>query len=193
MFYDGYQETITQEEFNSYPEEYRKPECVTTMYLNIIVPYGNNLETEYKNFKITKSGSGLINVGITLNWKKEPKNRSYDVMGAYLEGVSRVGEVITKLVYNNGNYTSNELKSWSNGFGVSIKLPASGSNINVTQSFVTSLGGTIYASYQHSTSNITLANSKSYTIGKTGLGNVFIFSNGLGSKFDAMSGISINV
>ena len=96
-------------------------------------------------------------------------------MGAYFEGVNREGEIVTKLNYNGGSYTSN------------------GTNIKLTQSYKTSSGGTIYASYQHSTSTISLADSKNYTIGKNGLGNVFIFSNGLGSKFDAMRGISINV
>lgn len=193
MFYEGYQETITQEELELYPKEYRKKELVITQYLEEIVPIAANLETEYKSFKITKSGVGQINIGVTLEWKKAPKNRSYDVMGAYFEGVNREGEIVTKLNYNGGSYTSNELKNWNHGFGISIKLPSNGTNIKLTQSYKTSSGGTIYASYQHSTSTISLADSKNYTIGKNGLGNVFIFSNGLGSKFEAMRGISINV
>ena len=72
-------------------------------------------------------------------------------------------------------------------------MPSSGSNIIVSQSFSTTLGGTVYASYQHATSSISLASSKYYTISKSGYGKVFSFYNNMSSKYDGMGGVYIDV
>lgn len=193
MFYDGYQDLITQEEFNTYNEAEMKAENVETKYLNSVSPLSTLHETPAKQLKISKSVSSTSKISVVLTWKGTPKVKSYDVIGSYLEGVSSIGNVITRLSYSSGSYDSNEIKSFNNGFGVSIKLPSSGSNIIVSQSFNTTLGGTVYASYQHATSSISLASSKYYTISKSGYGKVFSFYNNMSSKYDGMGGVYIDV
>ena len=194
MFYDGYQELVTQEEFNTYNEEEMNAENVETKYLDFISPLSTLHETAAKQLKISKSTAlPIAKISVVLTWKGTPKIKSYDVMETYLEGVSLVGNVITRVSYSGGSYDSNEIKSFNNGFGVSIKLPSSGNSIIVSQSFNTTLGGTVYASYQHATSNISLASSKYYTISKSGYGKVFSFYNNMSSKFDGMGGVYIDV
>ncbi len=197
MFYEGYQDLVTQQEFDSYSEIEMNPNIVNTKYFitqPLIQPFSTSISTTAKTLKIsTSSSSTRAYVGVTATWKNDPNVRSYDLMGAYLSGVNLIGSVTTRVSYSSGSTGSNEIKNFDNGFGVSIKLPSSGSNVVVSQSFSTTFGGTIYASYQHATSYISLANSKCYTIGKNGYGNVFVFNNGMGSKFDAMTGVNISV
>ncbi len=57
----------------------------------------------------------------------------------------------------------------------------------------TESGGSVYASYQHSASNISLQTSSYYTMGAGGYGNVFLFYGGAGSYFDGMGGVSITL
>ena len=57
--------------------------------------------------------------------------------------------------------------------------------------FTYSGSGTIYASYQHAKTNVTLATSKKYTIAQGGYGNVLLFDNNVQIKYDNMTGVSI--
>lgn len=197
IFYEGYQDLVTQQEFDSYPKTVMNPNKVNSKYLNIksmIQPFSTSVNDTDKTLKIsTSSSSTIVYAGVTATWKVNPNVRSYDVIGAYLSGIKQIGSVTTRLSYSSGSTESNEIQVFDNGFGVSAKLPSSGNNIVVSQSFSTTVGGTIYASYQHATSYISLANSKCYTIGKKGYGNVFVFNSGMESKFDAMAGVDIDV
>ena len=79
------------------------------------------------------------------------------------------------------------------GFGVSIGLPKYGSSMIINQTYRVNKGGTIYASYQHAKSTISLANSKNYTLSHAGFGGVFKFSGVAVNIYDQMSGVSIIV
>lgn len=74
-----------------------------------------------------------------------------------------------------------------------MKLPTGGNNMVVSQYFRVETGGTVYGSYQHATANISLANSKKYTISRTGYGGVFLFNSPVRSYYDAMGGVNISV
>lgn len=51
----------------------------------------------------------------------------------------------------------------------------------------------IYGTYQHATSNVSLSSIvNKYTFSSNGLGSVISFSNGMGSYYDAMQGVSMN-
>ena len=194
MFYDGYQDFITQEEFNSYEGLEMKKEDVKVKYFNEIMPLSTIHETTAKQLKIsTSKSSSFAKVAVVLTWKNNPTVRSYDLMGAYLEDIELHGNVTTKVSYSNSTFNSNEIQNFYNGFGVSIKLPSTGNNIVVSQSFETTLGGTIYASYQHATSNISLATSKKYSVSLSGYGNVFLFDTSVKNYFDQMGGVDIDV
>lgn len=63
----------------------------------------------------------------------------------------------------------------------------------LNQDYDVSKGGTVYASYQHATSNTTLATSQNYTFSLTGYGRVFLFYNSARNIYDAMNGVDISV
>lgn len=190
FFYEGYQKLVTKEEFASYDKESMKAELVESNYSNLIMPFDATHNTTNKTLKISNNGS---RISLVATWKNDPKVRSYDVIGVYLDRPSFTGNLKTSLSYSSGSYSSNEKNGFYNGFGVSIKLPSSGSNIIISQSFSYSGSGTVYGSYQHAKSNVTLAQSKKYTIDRNGYGGVFSFYDGMASIYDAMGGVSIDV
>ena len=69
-----------------------------------------------------------------------------------------------------------------------MKLPGSGSNIVFNQTFTVSGSGRVYASYQHAKSSVSQADSKSFSISSSGLGNVFYFSSlNIRNKYDTLN------
>lgn len=49
---------------------------------------------------------------------------------------------------------------------------------------------TVYGTYQHATSDLTLSQSQNYTFSSSGLGSVLKFANSVSSKYDGMKGVS---
>lgn len=195
MYWDGYQNTMTQEEYNvfnngGYFENKIEENIIYDYNENSIM--GDTHSTANKTLKITKSCSSNCIMAVTATWINNPTIRSYDVMGVRLSNVSLIGTVTTKAVTNSGtNYASNT-QTFSNGFGASTLLP-SGSSVRVYQTFITTMGGKVYASYQHAMENTTLATSKKYTISSTGYGGVLSFYGSAVGVYDAMNGVDISV
>ena len=160
-------------------------------------------ETLYKKTQLTLTqvDSEDAYFSYTALWKMLPSTRSFDVIGARLSNMSKVnGTQQGKQIYVlNGvtdyvqyNFNGTNINNFSNGFGISMNLL----NSNVTYLECTidasleidAYPATIFTSYQHATSDVTLAQSKSYTIG-AGLGSVFVFSDdNIAEKYDAMQG-----
>lgn len=160
---------------------------------NIISPYSTIYKTDNKKININKNcDSTKCIINITLEWINMPKIRSYDVLGARFEGTSLLNEPTTTLFLDGvkKNITMYTVKK-SNGFGVSFKLPTGGSSLSITQRFEVSIGGTVYASYQHANKTSTLAKSKDYNISQYGYGGVFLFSTSSSSYYDGMGGVYI--
>ena len=86
--------------------------------------------------------------------------------------------------------SSNQI--FSNGFGSSFKV-GQGSNVELSLTFMVSGNGTVYGSYQHASSTTTLSESKDYTISHLGYGGVIKFSDSVKEKYDAMTGVSIDI
>lgn len=151
--------------------------------------------TASKKLIITKSCSTTKCTILTATkWLKEPKTRSYDVIGARFEGVSlKENTILTQLKSSAGTAKFNNLKSSKIGLGVSVKLPENATNIIIEQKFYTTKGGKIYASYQHATKDISLATSKLYSINSSGYGGVFSFYDAAANVFDQMGGVDISV
>lgn len=159
-----------------------------------IVPFGTSTTQYGKNLKIVKSCSGNCTIIVKCQWNLIPSVKSYDVIGARLSNTSLVSDTITtKITSSAGTEYSTNLSRLTNGFGVSVKLPENGTNIAVEQKYTVSTAGTIYASYQHAKSNISLATSKLYTISSNGYGGVFSFYGTALNKFDQMSGVDISL
>lgn len=150
-------------------------------------------ETSSKSIKISSACSNVCNISIVADWKKSPTIRSYDVIGAYLKNVTINISPSTSLYYSDGVISSSSTKKTSSGFGTSIKLPSTGENIKIVQTFIVEPSGIIYASYQHAKKVSTLAKSQNYSIDRNGYGGVFLFDRTVESYYDAMGGVSIEL
>lgn len=195
MFYDGYQHLMTIDDYNIIFENgndsIQKIESRTIETFNYSrVTYH---ETASKYFTIKKSCSSNCLITLVAEWKKNPNVRSYDVIGARLDGVNLVSTPSTTAANTSSSNTSLEMVSDSNGFGISVKLPTGGSNMMVSQYFRVSTGGTVYGSYQHAAATISLANSKKYSISSSGFGGVFLFQSSVRDYYDGMGGVNISV
>ncbi len=157
------------ETFNKYYEFYSSNNLKIEKETNVnqILPFSDNISTEYKELSITKSsilGKNMITVH--LNWKKPPKIRSYDVFG-FRTNFS-YANVTTKVNYYGAyNELTNNIKQKVNGYGIFIKLPTDSENISMQISFKTSANGRVYASYQHAVQNISLNDSTNYSLSTT--------------------------
>lgn len=195
MYWDGYQKFVTLDEYTSLKENgFFNQDIESKKISEPIMPLSTGYETGSKILQISKVCASNCFVAITASWKTIPKVKSYDVIGALLtDGVSRDSTPSTKLYAGSNTYSSSEIKYSNNGFGVSIKLPSTNETIKITQTFYAKGSGTIYASYQHATSNIALANSKSYNINYSGYGRVFDFYGKAYGIYDGMGGVDINI
>lgn len=151
--------------------------------------------TSSKKITIVKSCStAKCTMITTTQWLSNPVIRSYDVIGARFDETSLYSNSITtRVISTNGVEYFDNLKQYSTGFGVSVKLPDNASNIVVDQKFYVNPDGIVFASYQHATKDISLAISKLYTLGVNGYGNVFNFYGAALSVFDKMGGVNITL
>lgn len=194
FYSDEYFEIMTEEDFN-----WLKDLKINENEVEIIEFYDNNFLlkstshiTASKKLTIAKSCSTTCMIIVKCQWLINPVVRSYDVIGARLNNTEVVGAITTKVTSSGGTEYFSNLKTLSNGFGVSIKLPPS-NNISIEQKYSVSKSGTIYASYQHATSSISLSTSKLYTISSSGYGGVFNFTGAATGIYDKMQGVSIEL
>ncbi len=200
-FYDvygiSYIDNMTQEDFNWYSDfDINNSNIETETYYDIPISIMSTThKTASKKITITKSCSSVkCTINISLKWLTNPTIRSYDVIGVRFNGTSLQNSIIdTKVRSSAGTSSFNNLNSFISGFGVSVKLPESATNIIIDQKFYTTTSGKIYASYQHATSNVTLATSKLYTISSSGYGGVFNFYSTALNKYDKMGGVNITL
>jgi hypothetical protein len=161
---------------------------------NSKIKQGTYYSTASKSIQITKAySSSNCAITITATWFGDPSIKSYDLIGAYLQNVSRVGSVLTRSYSTTSSTAPSYTKTTANGVGASIRVPTAGSNISLYQAFTTTKGGTVYASYQHALANTTLAVSKQYNFSIIGYGNVFSFYGSAAGLYDRMNGVNISV
>ena len=198
FYWEGYQEDMTLEdyqefiksdiingEFESFELDESKKQC--------IVPYDTSHETDSKIIKISKTCTTICQISVVVTWKTILNTKSYDVIGAYLEGINIVGKPSTRAKTSKESNTSSDVRNFNNGFGTSILLPSSGNEYIISQTYNVSKGGIVHASYQHAKKAISLVNSKNYTISSSGYGGVFSFSGTALNVYDKMGGVSITV
>lgn len=196
MYWDGYQSLMTQEEYTEFKILGVMNEQVETKTLDYpkigLLPLGTSITQASRTLKISKACTTSCVLTVTLTWTQDPTVRSYDVMGAYLDGTTLIGSPSTTIVVGNNRTVVSDLTKTTNGIGSSFKLP-SGSNLKITQTFRVNTGGHVYASYQHAMQTSSLAISKDYTFSKLGYGSVFSFSQNSKSYYDGMNGVDIEV
>lgn len=159
-----------------------------------IMPTGTSYTQYGRKLTIVKSCSSNCSIIVKCTWNSIPRVKSYDVIGARLSGTSLLGNIITtRINSSSGTEYSNNIYKLTKGFGVSVKLPSSGTGISIEQKYTVSKGGRVYASYQHAKSNISLATSKLYTISSSGYGRVFSFFGAAANVFDEMEGVDVEL
>lgn len=184
---------VTENEFNNY-----NPNIQTLSVSNFV-------ETQYKKLSLTLSDNhnGYGDIFVGLLWKMIPSTRSFDVIAVRYVGMTDVdGTQIGRQIWGtNGNYTyvnygwnGTNINRQDNGFGISMNI-TNDSTINYLENYIESaveFTGNFQwagASYQHATSNTTLAQSKSYTLAEDGKNGVILFTGNIGSKYDNMPGV----
>lgn len=184
---------VTENEFNNY-----NPNVQTLSVSNFV-------ETQYKKLSLTLSDNhdGYGDIFVGLLWKMIPSTRSFDVIAVRYVGMTDVdGTQWGRQIWGtNGNYSYVEygwngtnINRQDNGFGISMNI-TNDSTINYLENYIESaveFTGNFQwagASYQHATSNTTLAQSKSYTLAEDGKNGVILFTGNIGSKYDNMPGV----
>lgn len=184
---------VTENEFNNY-----NPNVQTLSVSNFV-------ETQYKKLSLTLSDNhdGYGDIFVGLLWKMIPSTRAFDVIAVRYVGMTDVdGTQIGRQIWGtNGNYTyvnygwnGTNINRQDNGFGISMNI-TNDSTINYLENYIESaveFTGNFQwagASYQHATSNTTLAQSKSYTLAENGKNGVILFTGNIGEKYDNMPGV----
>ena len=193
FYWDGYPAIMTKKDYQNFID-------TDMMNRRIIIKKSNGGSskspyhgTSNKAVQISAACYSTCLVSITANWFTNPNNRSYDDIGAYLSGPSYYSYSHTYVSSSAGTtYTSN-IKTPGNGIGSTVKLPDSATNIIISLGFTTVGSGTIYGSYQHSVTPITLATAQNYNISFGGYGHVFDFYGTAAGVFDGMAGVDITV
>ena len=192
MYWDGYQAIMTKEDYNYFVQSNMINGVFDSKIYNYNLARGVSHTTSSKNLKISKSCTSDCDISVVLTWLVNPTIRSYDVIGAYFDGVSLIRMGDTKVVSSSSVNSFSLNNQSNNGIGSSIKLPTY-SNIVISQSYKVSSGGTVYASYQHAVENITLSTSSKYNFSRNGFGGVFSFYDSASGVFDGMGGVYISV
>lgn len=184
---------ITEEEY-----ENLKPSIMPMLNTD-----GTQMETTAKKFTLSLIGGTTWNhVTTTATWKTLPTTRSFDVIGfrGYNFSVRNGSQEGQQIYIENGQYKyidydvdSNNTKSFSNGFGISMNI------INNTINFLQTTAEcdiktsgsypAIHSAYEHAIKDITLAQSQSYTLGASGMGGVFVFNENVMPYYDSMAGL----
>lgn len=204
MYFDGYQEYMTQEDLDKMVELdlIGKPITKQTSNSGII---GSNIvgtrgyDSSYyagRTITITSSCAADCLVTLKAQWSGTPTIQSWDTIGFRTLNVtinSINSAMVTGTGYGQAYYTNgSEFQQFSTGFGYSVKL-GNANNLKITTSMYTEPGGTVYGSYQHAMVNSSLATSKLYTIALGGYGSVFMFYGNAFGIYDGAPGVYITV
>ncbi len=197
---------VTETANGTITTEVSKEEATNAANSNIAT-IGTLYTTSYKNIQITTSKitTNKYYVYLTNDWLITPKVKSYDVIAMRTDDatITSGSQIGTQLYTVNGvssgvdySYNGTNMVLSSNGFGISMNLvdAASGFTCDIEAIVTaTSQWATVYGSYQHAMTAVTLAKSKSYTISHNGYGKVINFATAVQNDYDNMQGVSISL
>lgn len=193
------QKYLDQDIYNQFPDtDFANAEVVTKVYSTNESRQNPSKDSPFfsssaKSLQISKYCSAVFcKIYVTATWFGEPSVKSYDDIGVYLDGPSRLGSATTVAYSSLGNNFAESTKYQTEGFGASVLLP-DGSDTIVSQTFNYTGTGTIYASYQHAMVNTVLTVAQSFDISAIGYGGVFDFYNNADLVYDNMNGVDLDV
>ena len=198
MYYDGYQEVMSQEDLDKIVElgligtEINRVTMdengfIGKMPLNT---RSTSVTGGGRTVTITSGCSTQCLVTLSAHWLGTPSIQSWDVIGFRYTNMTVTSVNLATIVGTGYSavYPSTEAQVFSNGFGHSVKL-GNANNLKITTSMYTLPGGIAYGSYQHAVENVSKATSQSYTIGLGGYGYVFHFTGNAFGKYDGAPGV----
>lgn len=202
LYFDGYQEYITQDKFNKYltmglydKKVYKKE--TEDFETGVESPRALIHETTAKKLTLAYSCSnGFCGMVTSLQWKGTPRVISYDVIGSYLYGnLTRLTTPNTYLYWSGTAIEFTDRVYSGNGYGCTALLQNSSTAMRIVQDIDLEVNGdgTFYSSYQHATKRITLETSKKYTTGFGGDGGVFFFYGSAVGVYDQMGGVDVHL
>lgn len=189
-------------------EEYERQSSIE-LYDNCTDPQSQAChQTSYKRLTLLLSvdrSSNYFSAFVANRWLKDPKMKSADVIALRYNNSVSINKFYgeqwctisgSSKIYSYSSSNGNS-KKFSNGVGISMNLADAGSgfsNYLFFNGYYSNINTTIYASYQHAQSAVTVADSKVYNLSANGLGGVINFTNATTrSKYDAMLGISYSL
>lgn len=196
FYWDGYQENLSQEEYDFLKKNGLFENEIKTTLVNSS-DYSLLSEAEHstanKSLKMSMSCNTTCLVSIILKWINLPRIRSYDILGVYLDNVTPIQINKVRVNTNKGKSEYSYDKYETNGVGTSFKLPSDVTYLDISQIFLIENKGSIKASYQHARKTITSVNSKKYSFSKSGIGGVFKFNTGIQDYYDCMVGVELKM
>ena len=207
VMHDGFQEFVTQDLLDEIANEDIESLEIEKVSLcpnpiqqgnmgNIANPQDDNtyVSTSAKALEMTKACNSLnfCRVYANVEWFGEPNQKSYDVMGAYLDGPTVIGTPVVIVSTEDDFAGPDVIKYETDGFGA-VAPVIDGDNLEFDMTFPYSGTGTIFISYQHAMSYITLANAQLFNIDLVGYGNVFDFYGAAIGVYDEMPGVYMDV
>lgn len=197
--------TITEEDYNAlhvermiegkYSYKTEEYEIEDPTFSWGIEPYVYH-ETASKKLTLTKAcTSDFCSMSATIYWKKAPSVKSYDVIGIRFDNTTLYSTSTTFYSRTSGNITTTYDKKITSSNGVAfIKKVSSGIEYMVLDANLeNTYNGIVFASYQHATSSVTLAQASNFEFKGTGYGAVFLWPMSIRTKYDQMGGVNITL
>lgn len=164
-------------------------------------------ESNYKRIQIIDSyvGNNVHYLKVYTQWLVTPATKSFDVTAMRVEDATVVEGTQdgVQTYWANGdydfiNYSPNgtNIRKQSNGFGISMNLVNDASYFETDISadiIATGEDATVYGTYQHAVTNVTLEQSHSYNISHNGFGSVLNFATGVRGYYDGMQGVYVTL
>lgn len=194
FYFEGYQDYMTQDDYTNFiNSDIMNGDIKTEVSDMNDISRSLIYETQMKQLKVSSSCSSDCYIAIILTWKSFPAVRSYDLIGAYFNGTSLIGNVRASMLYDSSSVSPVYSTTSANGVSSTFKLPSNANSLVFKQEFRVSKSGSLNASYQHARKSISLANSKKFSLSKNGYGGVFSFQESVRSYYDAMSGLTLTL
>ena len=183
-------------------EEVKYTKRINNRDIGPMVSYSTSAKTIHMDYyHMNGTPSNKLHVYVWVGWITTPAKRDYDIIAVRWTNGATLTNATGKQQTNDGrttnySYLGNNMKTASNGVGISMNLHnnTSGHTLEMTVDITASNIGTVFGTYQHATNaSTTLVISKSYTFSSSGLGEVIYFNNPTyASYYDGMNGVSLD-